>query len=108
MRGEKKMIEGTYTKNGETVELITNGIQEIIPEQRTIQCIPMVSKKKRPRRKIDSFSLPNALVLGVVTGMTSGLMIMELIDGNEVTRIWAGLSLVIGWFWLWQNYFRRR
>ena len=102
------MIEGTYAKDGKTVELVTNGMIEIVPEERYIKHIPMVSKKRPPRRKVDSMSIPNAVVFGVVVGICSGLMFMELIDGNGVVRIWAGLALVIGGFWVWQNYFRKR
>lgn len=102
------MIQGRFAKDGEVTEFIGTGIEEIKPEERPIKHIAMVAKKRRPRRRVDSLSIPNAVVMGVVVGMCGGLMVMELIDGNEVTRIWAGLALVLGSIWLWQNFFRKR
>ena len=101
------MVKDTYVKEGETVEIITNGMEELLPDERPIKHIAMVAKKCRPRRRIDSLSIPNAVVFGTVIGMCGGLMVMELLDGHGVVRIWAGLALVLGAFWLWQNFFRK-
>ena len=101
------MINGVYEKNGETVELITNGMQEIVPEERSIQHIAMIARKHVPRRKVDSFSIPNAIIFGIVVGMCGGLMVMELIDSTGLVRIWAATALILGSFWLWANYFRK-
>ena len=101
------MVKDTYVKEGETVEIITNGMEELLPDERPIKHIAMVAKKRRPRRRIDSLSIPNAVVFGTVIGMCGGLMVMELLDGHGVVRIWAGLALVLGAFWLWQNFFRK-
>jgi hypothetical protein len=100
-------IQGTYTKDGETVELITNGLTEILPDERPIKHIAMVAKKRRPRRRVDGMSIPNAVVFGTVIGMCGGLMVMELLDGHGVVRIWAGLALTLGSAWLYVNYFRK-
>ena len=101
------MVKGTYVKEGETVEIITNGMEELLPDERPIQHIAMVAKKRRPRRRIDSLSIPNAVVFGTVIGMCGGLMVMELLDGHGVVRIWAGLALTLGSVWLYVNFFRK-
>lgn len=101
------MIQGTFTKNGEVTEFVGTGIEEILPDERPIKHIAMVAKKRRPRRRIDSMSIPNAVVFGTVIGMCGGLMVMELLDGHGVVRIWAGLALVLGAIWLYANYFRK-
>ena len=101
------MVKGTYVKEGETVEIITNGLTEILPDERPIKHIAMVAKKRRPRRRVDGMSIPNAVVFGTVIGMCGGLMVMELLDGHGVVRIWAGLALVLGAIWLYANYFRK-
>lgn len=100
-------IHGVYAKDNETVEVVTNGLTEILPDERPIHHIAMVAKKRRPRRRVDGMSIPNAVVFGTVIGMCGGLMVMELLDGHGVVRIWAGLALVLGAFWLWQNFFRK-
>lgn len=100
------MVKGTYVKEGETVEIITNGMEELLPDERPIKHIAMVAKKRRPRRRVDGMSIPNAVVFGTVIGMCGGLMVMELLDGHGVVRIWAGLALVLGSVWLWVNFFR--
>ena len=101
------MIQGTFTKNGEVTEFVGTGIEEILPDERPIKHIAMVAKKRRPRRRIDSLSIPNAVVFGTVIGMCGGLMVMEILDGHGVVRIWAGLALVLGAIWLWVNFFRK-
>ena len=101
------MIQGTFTKNGEVTEFVGTGIEEIKPDERPIQHIAMIAKKRRPRRRIDSLSIPNAVVFGTVIGMCGGLMVMEILDGHGVVRIWAGLALVLGAIWLWVNFFRK-
>lgn len=101
------MIQGTFTKNGEVTEFVGTGIEEIKPDERPIKHIAMIAKKRRPRRRVDGMSIPNAVVFGTVIGMCGGLMVMELLDGHGVVRIWAGLALVLGSVWVWVNYFRK-
>lgn len=101
------MIQGTFTKNGEVTEFVGTGIEEIKPDERPIKHIAMVAKKRRPRRRVDGMSIPNAVVFGTVIGMCGGLMVMELLDGHGVVRIWAGLALVLGSVWLYVNFFRK-
>lgn len=101
------MIEGKMLKEGSVYEFCGNGMEEIVPDERPIKHIAMVAKKRRPRRRVDGMSIPNAVVFGTVIGMCGGLMVMELLDGHGVVRIWAGLALVLGAIWLWVNFFRK-
>lgn len=101
------MIQGIYEKDGSITEFVGTGIEEIKPDERPIKHIAMVAKKRRPRRRVDGMSIPNAVVFGTVIGMCGGLMVMELLDGHGVVRIWAGLALVLGSVWLYVNFFRK-
>lgn len=47
------MIEGTFYKNGETIELLTNGMTEIVPEQKGLDALfyfmPVRIKKRKSK-----------------------------------------------------------
>lgn len=95
-------------KDGNIYEFYGNGMEEIVPEERVIHIIPMVSRKRKLHRKVDSFTFQQAVAMGIVIGMPAGLMVYEMVLGEGVMRIWSAMALVVDAFWIWQNYWRKR
>lgn len=99
------MIRGVFEHNGETTELWTNGMTEIAPE---IHIIPMVSKKRKPHRRVDHFTPAQAVFTGVAWGMPFGILLCTALSADGVLRWWSVASLVVSGFWVVQNYLVKR
>lgn len=99
------MIQGTYVKDGNITQFAGNGMEEIRPE---IQVIPMVSMKKRLRRKVDSFTLAQAIFSGIAWGMPLGIMICTALATYGTFRLASIASAAVFCFWVIQNYFVKR
>jgi len=103
------MINGVYAKDGETVEFVGNGMEEITPEERIIHAFPMVARKRQPRRRVDSFTVPNAIMMGVSIGMPLGLLVCyAIMDGDKVMQILTVVSIGVAAVWLHQNFWRKK
>ncbi len=98
------MIRGIFEKNGETTELVTNGMTEIYPE---IHIIPMRAKKRIPHRRIDHFTPAQAVFSGMAWGLPVGIMTCVALASWGVFR-WASIvSIAVFILWLWQNFWRK-
>lgn len=99
------MIRGIFEKNGETTELVTNGMTEIAPE---IHIIPMRAKKRIPHRRIDHFTPAQAVFSGIAWGMPLGILLCTALSGDGALKWWSIASMAVSIFWVWQNYGRKR
>ena len=98
------MIRGIFEKNGETTELVTNGMTEIYPE---IHIIPMRATKRIPHRRIDHFTPAQAVFSGMAWGLPIGIMTCVAMATWGVFR-WASIvSIAVFILWLWQNFWRK-
>ena len=98
------MIRGIFEKNGETTELVTNGMTEIYPE---IHIIPMVAKKRIPHRRIEHFTPAQAIMSGVAWGMPLGILLCTALSSDGALKWWSIASMAVSGFWLWQNFWRK-
>ena len=102
------MIQGIYEKDGSVTEFVGSGIEEIKPE-RTIHVIPMVSKKRRPRRRVDSFTPSNAIMMGLAVGMPFGVLTaFAAMSHDKVMQLWTVASIIVSAIWLYENFWRKR
>ena len=91
------MITGVYTKNGETTELVTNGMTEIVPEQKGLDALfyflPVKVRKRKSKlhKAMILLSLGAPLIAAETVSDTYGLQFFTPLF--IAALVWCGIVL---------------
>lgn len=93
------MIQGRFVKGEEVTELITNGMEEILPEK-SLQHFSFPRREIEMQEHIETLTTKEMLTLALAAGGTLAalILVIALLDFSPVGRIFfAAIGILDGW-----------
>lgn len=96
------MIQGSFLKDGEVIEFVTDGKGEIKPEKE-LQAFTFVKREIETQEHIQTLTTKEMLTLALAAGGTLAalILVIALLDFSPLGRVFfAAIGILDGWMLL--------